>query len=324
MAFTNYKRFLFVMLGIGLSMWPLGAALSADYPNKPIECVIPWPAGGRTDIGSRMVAPYLQKYLGVPVVVNNKVGGAGMVGYVYVRNAKPDGYTFSYGGQGLLVGSYIKPGVSIWDYTWIARVYWTPVILVVNETSPFKNVGALVDFAKKNPGKLRHGNSGTGNSTHLAAEKFAAQLGIKLTEVPYKGEGPSVVGIAAGEVDMAFGLMAAFRPMIEEGKLRVLGVADDKRNPLYQNVPTFREQGFNFIDPAWEGIHSPKGLSKDVYTKLSEACKKALTDPELTEKFSKIQFNLSYQSGPELTEWLKSWDRQTGKLISDIGLAGKK
>ncbi|OGP89703.1 MAG: hypothetical protein A2156_00650 [Deltaproteobacteria bacterium RBG_16_48_10] len=321
------RRTFLLLMWIVLLVWvSLGSdeALSADYPNKPIEWVIPWPAGGRTDIASRMIAPFLEKNLGVPLVVINKVGGAGMIGYTYVKEAKPDGHTVSMGGQGLLVGSYLKPGVSVWDYTWVARVYWTPVILVVNEKSPFKNVKELVEYAKANPKKLRHGNSGTGNSTHLAAEKFAMHVGIKLTEVPYKGEGPSVIGIGAGEVDMAFGLMAAFRPLVEEGKLRVLGVADEKRNPLYPQVPTFREQGYDFIDPAWEGIHTPKGLPQNVYDKLSEGCKKALTNPELIEKFTKIQFNVSYQPGPELTKWLQSWDRQVGKLISDIGLPTEK
>lgn len=321
----NKKGTLLFLVLMSLMMWPLSdVALSAEYPTKPVEWVIPWPAGGRTDIASRMIAPFLEKSLGVPAVVINKVGGAGTVGYMHVRDAKPDGYTISMGGQGLLVGSYLKPEVNIWSYTWIARVYMTPVVLAVNTKSPFKTVKDLVEYAKANPGKLRHGNTGTGNSTHLDSEAFAKKFGIKITQVPYKGEGPSVIGIGAGEVDMAFGLMAAFRPLVEEGKLRIIGVADEKRNPLYPEIPTFREQGLDFIEPVWEGIHTPKGLPQNVYDKLSGACKKALTDPDLIEKFGKIQFNISYQSGPELTEWLKSWDKQIGALMSELGLSVRK
>jgi tripartite-type tricarboxylate transporter receptor subunit TctC len=325
MARINKRRvFLFLVL-IGLMVWPLGdVALSAEYPSKTIEWVIPWPAGGRTDIASRLIAPYLQKYIGASVVVINKVGGAGVVGYTHVRDAKPDGYTVSMGGQGLLVGSYLKPGVDPWNYTWLGRVYWTPVVLAVKGKSPFKTAKALVEYAKANPGKLRHGNTGTGNSTHIASAKFAKQFGIKLTQVPYKGEGKTVIGIGSGEVDMAFGLMAAFRPFVEDKKIHVIAVAGEKRNPLYPGIPTFREQGLNFTDHAWEGIHTPKGLPNDVYSKLSEACKKALTDPELIEKFAKIQFNVAYQSGPELTNWLKSWDKIVGQLIGELGVPKKR
>jgi tripartite-type tricarboxylate transporter receptor subunit TctC len=300
-------------------------AISAEYPTKPIELVIPWPAGGRTDIGTRMIAPFLEKYLGTPVVVINKVGGGGIIGMIYIRDAKPDGYTICSGGQALSYFQYQKPeGLSLWDYTWIARTYWTPMVVSVNTKSPFKNLKELMEYAKANPGKLRHGNTGTGSTTHLASEKFSKKFKIKFTQVPYKGEGDTVKGIGTGEVDLAFGLYVAFRPLVEDGQLRILGVIDEKRDPHYPQIPTFREQGFDYIEPAWEAIHAPKGLPKNVYDKLSEGCKKALTDPELIEKFAKIGLNISYQPGPEFTEWLKSWDKEVKDIIFELGLQFKK
>lgn len=305
------------------SAW--GRPFAAEYPSKPIELVIPWPAGGRTDIGTRMIAPYLEKVMGVPVVVINKVGGGGIIGMTYLRDAKPDGYTISSGGQALSYFQYQKPETpSVWDYTWIARTYWTPMVVAVPSKSPFKNIKELVEFAKANPGKLRHGNTATGSTTHIGSEKFAKKFKIKFTQVPYKGEGDTVKGLGTGEVDLAFGLYVAFRPLVEDGEIRILGVADEKRDHLYPQIPTLREQGFDHLEPTWEAIHMPKGLPKNVLDKLSESCKKTLTNSELTEKFGKIGLDLSYQSGPEFTEWLKGWDKEVKEIIFDLGLQFKK
>jgi len=302
-----------------------GKALSAGYPSKPVELVIPWPAGGRSDISTRLMAPFLEKNLGVPVVVINKVGGGGILGMAHVRDAKPDGYTLSSGGMAMANFQYQKPGnLSLWDYTWIARVYWTPQVLAVNVKSPFKDLKGLVDFAKANPGKLRHGNTATGSTTHMCSEDYAKKFGLKFTQVPYKGEGDTVKGIGSGEVDFAFGLMLVFRPLLEDGKLRILGVADEKRNPLFPQVPTFREQGYDFSAPTWEALHAPKGLPPDVYQKISEAARKSLTDPDLIGKFGKIGMNISHQAGSEFTEWLKTYDKEIKDLTMELGLQYKK
>jgi tripartite-type tricarboxylate transporter receptor subunit TctC len=326
MKIVSFKRIVFSAALIGLLICPSWERVfAADYPTKPIELVIPWPAGGRTDTGTRLLAPFLEKAMGVPVVVINKVGGGGLIGMNFVRDTKPDGYTISCGGQALSYYQYEKPGfATLWDYTWIARTYWTPMVLAVNTKSQFKTLKELVEYAKANPRKLKHGNTSTGSTTHIASEKFAKKYGLKFTQVPYKGEGPAVIGIGTGEVDFAFGLMVAFRPLVEEGKLRILGVADEKRDPLYPSVPTFKEEGFAFTEPTWEAIHSPKGLSKEVYEKLSAGCKKALTDRELIQKYAKVGLNLSYQPGSEFTEWLKGWDKDVKEMIFDLGLEAKK
>jgi tripartite-type tricarboxylate transporter receptor subunit TctC len=323
----NKKGILGLFIFVLLTSLLIGNNLifAADYPNKPIEFAIPWPAGGRTDVAARVMAPYFEKYLGVPVVVVNKLGGGGVLGMIYVRDAKPDGYTFSHGGMALTNFQYQKPGnLSLWDYTWICRTQWTMAVLAVNKNSPFKNLKDLVDYARANPGKLRHGNTATGSTTHIASEAFAKKFGIKFTQVPYKGEGETVKGIGAGEVDLAFGLMLAFRPLVENGTIRILGECGAKRSSLYPQIPTFREQGFDFLSPTWDAILTPKYLPKDVYQKLSEACKKVYTDPELIEKFGKMGYNISYQPAPELLEFLKSWDKEIKELTYDLGLEFKK
>lgn len=296
-------------------------ATAAGYPTKPVEMVIPWPPGGRTDLAVRTMAPYLEKYLGQPVVVINKVGGAGIIGMTYARDAKPDGYTISSGGMALSLFQYQKPsGLSLWDYTWIARTYWTPMVVAVNAQSPAKTLKDLVDQAKAAPNKLRHGNSGTGSTTHLASAAFAKKFGLKFTQVPYKGEGPAVIGLGSSEVDFAFGLMVAFRALVDAGKLRILAVADTSRDRNYPGVPTSAEQGYEFTAPAWEAIHTPKGLPKPVLAALADACRRALSDGELKEKFAKMGLHLSYQPGPEFTEWLRTWDKDVKDLIFELGL----
>ncbi len=298
-----------------------GAVRASDYPTKPIDLMIPWPTGGRTDVSIRMIAPYLEKALGKPVVVQNKVGGAGLVGMTAVRDAAPDGYTISTGGIAMASIQYQKKNAPrLWDYTWFARTYWTPLVVAVPANSPFKTAKELVDFARANPGKVTHGNSGTGSSTHLASAAFAKQVGIQIGQVPYKGEGPAVVGLAGGESSFALGLMPAFKSLLDAGKLRILGVADTRRSPLHPDLPTLAEQGVDFVSIAFEALHMPKGASPEVLAKLREASRKALTDPELRAKLATVGLSLDYQDGPEFVKWLEQYDRETKALITELGM----
>ncbi len=301
--------------------WSPGLAAAQAYPSKPVDMVIPWPTGGRTDLAIRMIAPYLEKALGQPIVIHNKVGGAGLVGMTYLRDAKPDGYTISTGGLALVGIQYQKKdSPSVWDYTWIARTYWTPLVVVVPASSQFKTVKELVDFARANPGKLTHANSGAGSSTHLASEAMAKKLSFTIRQVPYKGEGPAVVGLAGEQANFSLGLMPAFKPLIDAGKLRVLGVTDTKRNSLYPSVPTLKEQGVDFTSVAFEALHMPKGASPQVIAKLRSAAKQALTDPELKQKLASVGLDLDYQDAPEFVEWLRQYDQEVKALVAQLGL----
>ena len=307
---------------IALCFGAFGAA-AQDYPTKPVEMTIPWPPGGRTDIMVRLLAPYLEKELGQPVPVVNRVGGAGVTGMTFFKNSRPDGYMISSGGIALSSMQYQKKiGVSLWDFTWFARAYSTPMVLAVPGNSPFKTAKELLDFAKANPGKLKHGNTGVGSSTHLASEAMAKKFGFKIVQVPYRGEGPAVVGLAGAEADFSLGLMVAFRPFVEDKKLRILGVAADARDENIPNVPTLKEQGMGFNYLAFEGLHVPNGVPEPILAKLSAASKNALNNPELKKKFADIGLTLSYQDGPTFTKWLKEWDAQVLVQMKELGLYG--
>lgn len=297
------------------------AALAQPYPSKPVELVIPWPPGGRTDTMVRMLAPFLEKELGQPVVVVNKVGGGGLTGMSFIKNSKPDGYVITSGGVALSSMQYQrKTDLSLWDFDWVARIYSQPLFLAVPASSPFKTLKDFLDYARANPGKLKHGNSGTGSSTHIASEAMAKKLGVKIAQIPYKGEGPAVVGLAGGEADFSLGLMVAFRPFLEGGKLRLLGVTDESRDESAPKVPTFKEQGAEFTYSAWEAINLPKGASPQVLARLEEASRKALTNPQLKEKFAAAGIIPSYQDRATFTKWLRGWDAEMRTMIKEMGL----
>ncbi len=309
-------------LWIGLTAAP---GLTADaYPSKPLSYTVFFPPGGRSDIVARMLSPYIEKYLGTPVMVVNNVGGVGVIGHKAVREAKPDGYTVAQSGTTVMF-QYTKPGINIWDYTWIANVYSAPFMIAVPTNSSFKTLKELVDYGKANPKKLKHGNTGTGNTTHLGSAAFASKFGCEFTQIAYKGEGPSVVGLAAGEVDVAFSPMVAFNQMFEAGKLRILATCSPQRSKDHPQIPTAKELGYDFSWDAWEAIFGPKGLkeNKPVYQKLSEAIRKAILDPDLGHKVLNIGLSVNYKPGDELEKWLREDDKRVKKVIYDLGLEYK-
>jgi tripartite-type tricarboxylate transporter receptor subunit TctC len=300
-------------------------ALAQGFPSRPVQIVIPWPPGGRTDTMVRMLAPYMQRELGQPVVVINRGGGGGLTGMAHVRSAAPDGYTISSGGIALSSMQYERQtDLTLWDFTWFARVYNTPMVLAVPADSPFQDLGSLIQFARANPERLFHGNSGAGSSTHLASEALARRFNFRVTQVPYAGEGPAVVGLAAGNVQLSLGLMVAFRPLVQNGRLRILAVAGPERDALVGDVPTFREAGFDFTYMAFEALHVPNGVPQPILARLSQAAQVALTDPALAERFATVGLNLAYMDGPSFTAWLRDWDVQMRTLVSDLGLAAPR
>jgi tripartite-type tricarboxylate transporter receptor subunit TctC len=315
---------LVAMTILGSVLCPFPVLAAEEYPSKPLTYTIFWPPGGRSDIVARMISPYLEKYLGQPVVVNNNVGGAGVIGHKVVKEAKPDGYTLAQSGTSVMF-QYTKPGISLWDYTWLANIYSAPFMIAVPANSQFKSLKELVDFGKANPKKLKHGNSGTGSTTHLGSAAFGMRFGCEFNQIAYKGEGPSVIGIASGEVDVSFGPMAAFKQMVEAGKLKILANCAPGRSKQFPQIPIAKELGYDFSWDAWEAIFGPKGLpeNKAVYPKLSQAVKKAILDPEFVQKLLAIGLDVQYTAPEELEKWLRENDKEIKKVIFELGLQHK-
>jgi len=291
------------------------------YPNKPLSYLVFFPPGGKSDLVARIVAPYMQKYLGTSVVVLNEGGGAGVIGHKVMREAKPDGHLIGQSGA-TVTAQYTKPDISIKDYTWIGRLYLTPYVVAVPVGSPFKNVKELVEFAKANPKHLNHGSI-PGATPHLASVSFQTLAGIEYAQIAYKGEGPTIIALASKEVDLSFGTIVAMKQMIDANKIRLLAVSSGERmTGEYAKLPTFKESGYDFDWGTWEALLGPKELqdNKEALIKLTSAVQKITTDPGFILKMKSIGFDASFLAGREFDKWMVDLDRKTREAFNAAGM----
>lgn len=268
----------------------VGAA-HAQYPVKPIKIVVPFPAGGTTDILARAVAADLQKSFGQAVVVENKAGAGGNIGSDSVAKSAPDGYTLLMGTVGthaINVSLYPKmPYDAVKDFAPVSLVAGVPNVLVAAPSFPANSVKDLIDAAKKAPDKLTFASSGNGTSIHLSGELFKQLAGVQMTHVPYKGSSAALPDVLSGQVNVMFDNAPSVMPHIKGGKLKAIAVTSSKRSPALPGVPTVAEAGFpSYEASSWFGVLAPAGTPKDVVDKLSTAIAKALQTPEMKERLA--------------------------------------
>ncbi|MBF5004997.1 Bug family tripartite tricarboxylate transporter substrate binding protein [Diaphorobacter caeni] len=269
---------------------PLAQADTGAYPNKPIRLVVPYAAGGSTDIIGRLLAQKMGENMGVSVVVDNKPGANGTIGCDYVAKQPADGYTIILGDVGCMAmapGLYTKlPYNPLKDFSVVSLVGRSPLVLTVGSKSPLTSVADLTAAAKANPGKLNFPSSGTGGPNHLGAELYAMQAKVKVTHVPYKGSAPSVVSLVAGETDFGFLTAVTINSQLNAGNVKALAVAHTERLSGMPNVPTFIEQGLKgFTADAWFMASVPVGTPQPVVDRLYKEIAKALPDAEVKAKF---------------------------------------
>ena len=264
------------------------AAPAQEYPAKPLRLVVPWPAGGVTDVVARIVGEKLAGVLGKPIVIDNKSGASGFIGTEFVAKAAPDGYTL------LLVTSSthaISPNLfrkvpydSVKDFEHIGQVTVAPTILVVPPALPVKSVAEFVALAKSKPGELNYATYGTGSSAHLAAELFMQVTGITATHIPYKGAAPAVADLMGGHVSMFFDSIPSSLPHVRTGKLKALAVTGLKRTPAAPEIPTVAETYPGFDFSVWQGFDAPAGTPKAIVDRLNADLVKVMAMPDLREK----------------------------------------
>ncbi|MCY1223815.1 hypothetical protein D9M69_163090 [compost metagenome] len=284
-----------VAFGIGALNAPVQA--QDKWPSRPITWVVPFAAGGSTDIVARTIGQEVSRALGQPVVVENRPGAAGAVGAGYVARAKPDGYTL-FGGtiSTHAINASLYKNLSydpVKDFEPVSLVGYVPNVLMVNAELPVSNVQELIAYAKKKNG-LSFASSGAGTSTHLAGELFADLVHVPMTHVPYKGSPQAVQDVAAGLVPFLFDQLTAGEAMIKAGKLRALAVTSPKRSALLPKVPTMAEAGVSgFEMVSWQALYAPRGTPKEIVQRLNAEVVRALKQPA-------VQQRLSQQLGMEI------------------------
>ena len=274
---------------ITISPW---ASAAAPFPNKPLKIIVTAAPGGTTDIATRQLSDVLSKELGQTVVVENKAGGAGIIALQALVAAPADGYTMAMGNIGtnaINYSLYKSLPYKVEDMEPITVVLATPNVLVVNTDFPAKTVAELIAMAKANPGKYSFASSGRGQSIHMSGELLRVQAGIDIFHVPYKGAGPALADLLAGQVNMMVDNLPSSMQYIKAGKLRALAVTSRTRVAELPDVPTMMQAGFpNFEVTAWFGLFGPAGTPKPVIDKLYAAVKKSLETPEIKQRWKDL------------------------------------
>jgi tripartite-type tricarboxylate transporter receptor subunit TctC len=268
-----------------------GPALALDYPTRTVRVVVPYPAGGTTDIMARLVANYLSEKIGQTFVVENKPGGGTNIGTQEVINAAPDGYTLLIPSPANAINATLYkqlPFDYLRDTVQIAGIARVPNVMEVNPEVPAKTVQEFIDYAKKNPGKLNMASSGNGSSIHLSGELFKAMTGVDMVHVPYKGSAPAITDLAGGQVQVMFDNLPSSISFIKAGRLRPLGVTSLERVPALPDVPPVAETVPGFEASSWFGVAAPKGTPNEIVEKLNKEVNAAIADPTIKKRIEDL------------------------------------
>jgi len=284
-------KFLHTLL-LGVALLAGAPAQAQSYPNKPIRLIVPFPAGGATDIFARAVSQKLGEKLGTTIVVDNKPGAGGTIGSDLAAKAVPDGYTLllsttSTHSIAPSFGSKL-PYDAVADFTPIAHVGSAPSIMLVPNTSPARTVKEWVEYARKNPGRLNYASSGNGTVVHLGTEYFKAQAGLFLVHIPYRGTALAIPDLVSGKVDVLLDSLPSGLPHVKQGRLRALGITSLKRSPLLPDLPAISESVPGYESVTWFGVYGPKGLPADIVAKVNTGLNQALREADVKDRLAQL------------------------------------
>lgn len=297
------------------------SAWAQSYPTRSIKLIVPFSAGGSTDIIARLTAAQLSKDLGQAVVVENVGGAAGALGTMQAMNAAPDGYTLLIATVSTMIvypAAHPKPQYSLDNFVPITNIASMPNIITVTPSFPAKDLTEFIAVLKKNPDKYSFATSGIGSINHMLGESFQAYTGTKLVHVPYKGSGPAMQDVMGGQVNILFDQFPSSKPHIDSGKLKAIGAISPQKIPGYPNIMTMEDAGLKgFTDEAWYGMLAPKGTPPDVVAKLIDGMKKALANPELRGKLEGVGARPVGNSPQEFAAQIKSEQERMKKLVKE-------
>lgn len=310
------------LLCITLMLMFPGLVAAQDFPNRPIKLVVPFPPGGSTDAVSRVVAASLTPRLGQQVIVENRPGAGSQIGLEFVARSAPDGYTLVLGAaDGLVVLPVMKkkaPYDPIKDFTPIAVVAEVPLSYAVNVKFPANTLGELIAHAKSKPGSVRYGSAGVGTTLHLGVELLQAITGTQMVHVPYKGGGPMMVDIVAGEIEMVLTSSDLAKKYTDSGHIRTLAQADTRRHPLLPNVPTTAEVGQPELRAvSWMGIFGPAGVPKSSVDRLAKELAPLLEEPAIRERMILVGANVRYIPSGNIAKLITDETAKWGRVVRE-------
>ncbi len=319
------NKTLFKLIGALSAAALMHTAAAGDFPDRTMRWVVPYAAGGTTDVMARHLANEMGTSLGQTIVIDNKPGAASIIGATQIARATPDGYTFGTADSGTLAFNpalYTELTYDVkTDFTFIGGLGRMPLVLAVNPEFPAKNLQEFMDIVRKQPGKVTSASSGHGSPLHVALELFNQRENVDLLHVPYKGSAPALQDLMSGQVESMFVDLPPSIQMINAGKLRVLAVATPTRLSVLPDVPTFDELGIKGFEAyAWQGFVAPKDTPDDIVNKLSGALNNALKSDVIIEKFDLLGIQPMPMSPEEFAAFAKSEGQMWGDVIRKAGI----
>jgi tripartite-type tricarboxylate transporter receptor subunit TctC len=317
-------RFLLAVLAFAAAFASASATHAQSYPARPIHFIVPYGPGGTVDPTARILAARAAELLGQPVVVENRAGAAGSIGTDIAVRAPADGYTVLVHTNLVASEPWLKttlPYNFLRDMTPLVTINETPFVLLVHPSLPVNSVKELVEYAKARPGKLNFGASGVGASGHLRGEQFQVETGVKMTYVPYRDGGTTLMGLMNNEIQVSFDTLPGSIGMIKDGRLRILAVSTPQRWYLVPEVPTMTESGYPGLVSQWIGAYVRANTPREIVDKLAKSFQEALRDPKVQEQYTKYGFQ-TLGHGPE--ETLKRLQDETEMWRKTIAAAGIK
>ena len=314
------------MAALGLAVF--SAALSgpanaqSSYPDRPIRLVVPFVPGGVSDVVARQLAQRITEQTGKPIVIENRAGAGGRIGYEHAAKAAPDGYTvmITDATYTMLPGTYGKLNWEHTDLTGVLLVAQMPFVLAIRSGFEHATLEQFVRAAKANPARFSYGSSGNGAVNHLVTELFTRSAGISLQHVPYKGMGDVVLGLLSSQVDLMVTAMPTAMPHFKSGKMTALAVSSERRSAAAPNVPTAKEQGVDFVTNNWVGLTLPKGSPPAAYQWLQRASLSAIETPELRDRFAGMGAEINIIEGDRFDQMIRSETQRWSEVIRAAGI----
>ena len=300
---------------LALAAFAAGSALAQSFPSKPVHVIVPFPPGGGADALARIMGPHLTKLWGQPVIVENRPGASGHIGADFVANSPPDGYTL------LMSSTASLTEKNVGQFAPVTLVSASPYVITVNPRVPAASVRELIDYARKNPGKLTFGSSGTGAASHLSAELFKSLAGIEMLHVPYKGTGQAVTDLLAGQIDVMFAPAQTVMQHVAAGKLKALAVTSAKRSATLPDLPTAAESGLPGYEAiGWFGLLAPAATPRELVARISGDANKVLADPDVKQKTIALGAEPSGNSPEQFARFIRDDQAKWSKLMRERGI----